>query len=261
MDLFLFTSSPALACTAEEAGVDSVIVDWERLGKQQRQAGHDFEINHDSEEDARRLANQLEIPVTVRVNPLGPHTEEEIEKALDAGAQILMLPQSTHPSDVARFLDLVGDRARTLIQIETQQLVDRCEGLRELAWDYAHVGLNDLRISRNGSWLWEPLYDGTVEDVCRTLSERAVGFGGGTIIGGGEPIPFLHLLREMARLDCGMCILRRTFKSDLQGRDMRAEIEAFHAKLDAVRAREESAVRADHEALQEVLTRTHPVAA
>lgn len=261
MKLFLFTSNLELAKNAEKAGVYSAIVDWERLGKQQRQSGHDFEINSDTAEDAAHLARHLDMPVTVRVNPLGPHTEEEVERALEAGAEILMLPQSKTPSEVATFTQLVGNRAKTLIQIETQDLVERCEELKGLKWDFAHVGLNDLRISRGSSWLWEPVYDGTVEKVCRTLEDKAVGFGGGTIIGGGDPIPFIHLLREMARLHCGMCILRRTFKSDLEGRDIEAEIEAFYAKWAAVNARGQRAINADHQALQEVLRQVQPVMA
>lgn len=261
MKLFLFTSSVELGRQAERAGVYSVIVDWERIGKRERQAGHDFEINHDTATDAARLARQLDIPVTVRVNPLGPHTEEEVEKALDAGAQILMFPQGETPSEVATFLELVGNRAQTLIQIETQDLIDHCEHLRALDWDFAHVGLNDLRISRDSSWLWEPVQDGTVEHVCRTLEGRAVGFGGATIIGGGDPIPFIHLLREMARLKCGMCILRRTFKSDMEGRDIEAELDAFYAKLAAARARRQSAINSDHQTLQDVLNRVQPVPA
>lgn len=261
MKLFLFTSNVGLASRAEEAGVFSVVVDWERLGKEKRQAGHDFEINSDTAADARRLAKKVDIPVTVRVNPLGPHTEEEIETALDAGAEILMLPQAKEPSEVSAFLQLVESRARTLIQIETQDLVGRCEGLGEMDWDFAHVGLNDLRISRDSSWLWEPVYDGTVQHVCQVLEGRTVGFGGGTIIGGGDPIPFVHLLREMARLDCGMCILRRSFKSDLQGRDMTTEIDAFYAKLEAAKKRSQSATSADHQRLQEVLNQVQPMPA
>lgn len=261
MKLFLFTSDVERGYEAQRAGIYSLIVDWERLGKQERQAGHDFEINADTAKDAAQLAQRLDLPITVRINPLGPHTEEEIEKALNAGARILMLPQATAPSEVAAFIQRVGDRAKTLIQIETQCLVERCEGLRELAWDFAHIGLNDLRISRNSDWLWEPLYDGTIEHVCHTLAGRNVGFGGGTIIGGGDPIPFIHLLQEMARLDCGMCILRRTFKAEMKGRDMKAEIEALHAKWSAAKARAPRAVEADHEALHDVLRRVQPVEA
>lgn len=261
MKLFLFTSDVELACTAQRAGIFSPVVDWERLGKRERQKGHDFEINSDTAADAARLARRLDMPVTVRVNPWGPHTEDEVEKALGAGARILMLPQAKDPSTVADFIQLVGHRAKTLIQIEMQRLVDRCKGLRELEWDFAHVGLNDLRISRNSEWLWEPVYDGTVEHVCRILAGRAVGFGGGTIIGGGDPIPFIHLLREMARLNCGMCILRRTFKSEMDGRDLEAEIDAFHAQWAAAKARGPSAVDTDHQALCNVLDRVQPVAA
>lgn len=261
MKLFLFTTKLTLARKAQEAGIFSIIVDWERMGKKERQAGHDFEINADTAEDVSRLATHLDIPVTVRINPLGPHTEEEIDRALAAGAQVLMLPQAKDASDVAAFLELVGDRAKTLVQIETQPMVERCPNLLELEWDFGHIGLNDLRISRNSSWLWEPVYDGTVQRVCRTLKERTVGFGGGTIVGGGAPIRFIHLLREMARLDCGMCILRRTFKSEIEGRNIEAELHAFFAKLKAIKARTPSTVKADHQRLQEVLQRVGPVAA
>lgn len=262
MKLFLFTTDVELASKAEQSGgVHSLIVDWEQLGKQQRQAGSDFSINDDSAADVARLAEQTALPVTVRVNPVNPNTEEEVEKALQAGAQVLMLPQAQSPSEVAEFIDVVGDRAQTLIQIETQRLVDRCEELRSLDWNFAHIGLNDLKISRNGDWLWEPLYDGTIEHVCRTLSGRNIGFGGATIIGGGHPIPFIHLLREMVRLDSGMCILRRTFKSDMEGRDMEAEMDVFEAKLAALEARSLSTVAADHRRLQQVLGRVRPATA
>lgn len=258
MRLFLFTSSAERAFEAQQAGIYSPVVDWERFGKYERQAGHDFEINGDTAEDAARLARRVSAPVTVRVNSLNARTEDEIEKALDAGAKVLMLPLAEDPSEVAAFLRLVRGRAKTLIQIETQRLVDRCDGLRDLPWDFAHIGLNDLRISRGSPWLWEPLYDGTVEQVCRTLAGRAVGFGGGTVVGGGDPIPFILLLKEMARLNCEMCILRRTYKSDMKGRDMGAEIDAFYATLKAAAARAPSAVKADHRALRRVLRRIRP---
>lgn len=258
MKLFLFTSDEGEAFRAQQAGVFSAIVDWERLGKETRQAGHGFEINGDTDADAARVAAAVQMPVTVRINRLHEGSAGEVERALTAGARIIMLPLARNPEEVEQFLKLVGNRARTLIQIETQELVEQCAQLRALDWDFVHIGLNDLRISRGSDWLWEPLFDGTIEQVCRTLAGRSVGFGGGTIVGGGAPIPFIHLLREMARLDCGMCILRRSFKADVAGREWHAELEAFRALFTAAQARSPRAARADAEYLREVLTDCRP---
>lgn len=258
MRLFLFTRDVHLAGSAQCAGVYSAIVDWERLHKYERQRDHAFEINEDGFEDASRLAAVLEMPVTVRVNQLGPYTADEVERALALGARVLMLPMASRPAEVEAFLRIVAGRAETLVQIETQALVDACRALRELEWDYVHIGLNDLSLSRANAWLWEPLLDGTVEHICATLEGRNVGFGGATIIGGGAPIPFVHILREMVRLQCGMAILRRTFKADILNRDMAAELDALRAFEQAARARTPAAVAADHAQFMKLLAGARP---
>jgi len=248
VEFFLFTADPKAALQAERAGVDSVIVDWESTGKAERQGSHGLEINHDTPHDLRRIAQAVSIPVTVRLNALSPRTPAEIECALDNGADTLMLPMATNARQVAVFLQMVKKRAKTLIQIETQPLVDERRKLAELPWDYAYIGLNDLMLSRGSRSIWQAVLDGTVESIYRTLGHRAVGFGGVTIIGGGTPIPFTLLLHEMVRLGCRLSFLRRTFKKELLDRELTCEIEAIRAFLKASRERGLRAVAADHRA-------------
>jgi hypothetical protein len=81
--LFLFSADLAIARRAERAGVDSVIVDWERHGKHARQQGHDTEINDHSVAAVSTLSSRLRIPVTVRANPL--HALVRIAEAYDSG--------------------------------------------------------------------------------------------------------------------------------------------------------------------------------
>lgn len=256
--LFLFTADLATARRAQEANIDSVIVDWERHGKQARQNGHDTEINDHSVVAVSTLSDELQVPVTVRVNPLHADTDAEIQRALDGGASTLMLPMAEHPHEVDTFVRLVDDRATTLIQIETQQLADQCADLRSIDWDYAHVGLNDLKISRGSEWLWAPLLDGTIERIFQDLSGRIVGFGGATVVGGGVPIPSIKLLQEMARLDAGMAVLRRSFLREVTGRDWPAEIRALRTLWSALRERSADARQRDHEALTRLLRTLDP---
>ncbi len=253
--LLLFTTDPDRAERAEAAGVDGIALDWEQKGKQQRQRGHDTEINTDTVDDVSRIASRVEIPTVVRVNPMGTETTDEIQRAIGHGAEVLMLPMARDVDEVARFVDLVGDSAATIVQIETQSLVENCKGLREIPWDAAYIGLNDLMISRDGSWIWEALFDGTVDFIFDCLSDRVVGFAGATVIGGGAPIPFTELLREMGRLGCQMTLLRRTFRREIQGRDMHSEIKAIRTAWRATCRRSDEAVQRDHTRFREEFSR------
>jgi hypothetical protein len=249
LELFLFTNDIRLAIEGEKAGVNSVIVDWEQNHKRERQRNHDTEINQHTPEDVRALSEILMIPVTVRINALHPNSDREIGLALDSGARSIMLPMAREPREVENFLQLVAGRAKTIVQIETLELWRCCDGLRDGGWDRAYIGLNDLKISRGKNSIWELLEDGTVERVFQILRDRTVGFGGVTRIGGGHPLPFIELLYEMARLDCRFSVLRRSFKQEVAGRNIAAEIQAIRSLWSAAKLRDREAIEADRLAL------------
>lgn len=245
LELFLFASAIDFSRRAADAGVTSLLIDWENQAKHERQTGHDTEINHHTVADLAQLVKSVSIPVTVRINGL-PTGAAEIETALDHGARILMLPMAKSARDVEKFLARVAGRALTIVQIETQSLVDDCANLQALPWDYAFIGLNDLMISRGANWLWEPLYDGTLDTICGQLAGRRLGFGGVTVIGGGQPLRFTDLLREYGRLGCTFSFLRRTFHKEIGDRDLRAELDAVQATWKAIGQRGPLAVQQDH---------------
>ncbi|GBF81413.1 aldolase [Aphanothece sacrum FPU1] len=253
LNLLLFTKDVSLAKQAEEAGVESIIVDWEQTGKHQRQSGYSTEINSHTTQNVIELAEVITIPITVRINPFGSNTIKEIETALDCGAKIIMLPMAKHPREVEKFLDLVHGRAETIIQIETSELVEHCHLLRDLSWNYAYIGLNDLTISRQKTWIWDLVADGTVEKIFESLGHRLIGFGGVTIISGGNPIPFINILHEMSRLNCRLSVLRRSFKREIVGRDFQTEIDAIRTAWVAASERNPKTIQDDHLAFIELL--------
>ncbi len=253
LETFLFTADVAQAIEAQAAGITSVIVDWENQGKYERQRHYDTEINRHSSAELQALTGKLPLPVTVRINGF-PRGEAEIETALDHGAKVLMLPMAHTPAEVEKFLRCVRGRARTIVQIETAELAGKCADLAQLGWDYAFIGLNDLMISRGGSWLWEPLYDGTIDRIFHALPGRSLGFGGITVIGGGHPLPFDELLREFSRLGASFSFMRRTFHREMVGRDLAAEIMALQAVWHANNRRSSETVESDHLSFQALLT-------
>jgi hypothetical protein len=253
MKLFLFTTDLTLAQKAEKAGIESVLVDWERKGKALRQAGHNLEINKDSPEDVKRLASNLNIPVTVRINPIGDYTKDEVNLAIDCGAKVIMLPMSKSIEDVERFLKIIDNRTETLIQIETPELVNNVEDMGKLPWDYAHLGLNDLMVAKGNKSIWEAVIDGTVKEVCSKLEGKKYGFGGVTVLSGGSPIPFNLILNEMVRLNCSIGILRRSFKVEILDRDIQSEIKMLRIWIRNCSKRGPKSILHDHELLRQII--------
>jgi 2-keto-3-deoxy-L-rhamnonate aldolase RhmA len=228
MRFYLFTTNADLAIRAEAAGIDGLVVDWERRGKTARQKGYDFEINRQGVREVRRVASATKLPILVRINPLGPKTSDELRRAIDAGAREIMLPMARRGAEVEKFLSLVDGRAETVVQIETQDLVDDLAALASLPWTRAYIGLNDLQISRGRRGnIWSGVADSTVEKIYQALPGRAIGFGGITVADGGNPLPFSKLFAEMIRLGCGLSFLRRTFHKEIEGRDLTEEIAAI----------------------------------
>ncbi|MCE2788861.1 MAG: aldolase/citrate lyase family protein [Saprospiraceae bacterium] len=261
MDLFLFSNQLSLSLLAEQSGVDHIIIDWERDGKKNRQKSTSFELNHDTLDDLIQVAEHTALSVTVRINPLGSKSEDELNKALDHGASVIMLPMSKSALDVEQFLRLVNGRAQTLIQIETKELIEDLKAFSELPWDYTHVGLNDLMISKQYSTIWEAVVDGTIENICTNLEGKKYGFGGMTIVTGGHPIPFALLLHEMVRLQCSMGILRRSFKQDVADKNMQQQIHTIRdfiskSKLRSLHLKNEDSSELHHK-IREVIQTTH----
>ena len=93
------TNRPEIAQIVENAGVERVFIDMEYIGKSDRQGGMDTVQCHHTIEDIFAVKSVLkQSEVMVRCNPIHPATskycssKEEIDAAIEAGADILMLP-------------------------------------------------------------------------------------------------------------------------------------------------------------------------
>ncbi len=92
--LTLLTADPALASAADAAGVDRIGVDVERLGKRERQGAiHDARISEHRLEDLAVLAPHVRrAQLFCRIDPPHDGTARQVERALELGAGVIMLP-------------------------------------------------------------------------------------------------------------------------------------------------------------------------
>jgi hypothetical protein len=248
-ELALFASDLTVVSEAVPAGVASVVVDWEHGGKHARQALADTEVNNHTVEDLRAVRALTGARVLCRINAYGPGTRDEIERAVEAGADELLLPMVRVAADVEQTLALVAGRAGLGILVETRDAIAVSEDLARLPLSRVYFGLNDLSIDRGTATIFAPLVDGTLDEVRERFAGLRFGFGGLTLPEAGAPIPCRLLAGELARLACDFTFLRRSFFRDVAGRDVAAEIPRIQAAMQGAFARTEDEAARDREEL------------
>jgi len=102
-ELVLFSVDPNFIQKAVAAGVESILVDWEHLGKEERQKGFDTQINFQTVDDLIRVRQCTDARVICRINPPHPNTPREIEAAINAGADEIMVPMVRSVSEVTEY--------------------------------------------------------------------------------------------------------------------------------------------------------------
>lgn len=245
IELLLFTADLTLARRACAAGIAGVVLDWETRGKEERQQGHDTEVNRDSPDDVARMARLPGVRRVVRINAFGPWTAAEVKTAIACGATDLLLPMVETEDEVERYLALVAGRVRAGILVETAAACRRARQLAALPLDLVYVGLNDLSISRRTS-LFAPLRDGLALELRTHFAGTRFGLGGLTVVDGGGPIAALDLMAELVRVGCDFTFLRRSFHRDIAGRSIEREVARMQAAWTRLAARSPAEVARDH---------------
>ena len=220
LKLMYITNNPQVAIIAESVGVDRIFVDMEYIGKSCRQGGMDTVQSHHTFEDIKKISSVLKSSeLLVRINPIHDATDqycsskEEIDKAIENGAQIIMLPYFKTVSEVQRFIDYVAGRVKTMLLIETveaRNLVDEITDIKGI--DEVFIGLNDLSLGYGKKFMFEILADGTVDELVRVFKRKNIpfGFGGLATLYGGL-LPGNMVLKEHYRLSSSCVILSRSF--------------------------------------------------
>ncbi len=220
LKLMCITNRPEIAQIAETAGVDTIFIDLEYIGKLDRQGGMDTVQSHHTLNDVlniRRVISKSEL--LVRCNPIHDgnadytSTEQEIDGIIENGADTVMLPFFKTVAEVDRFLSGVSGRAKTMLLFETPASVEHADEILSLPFiDYVHIGLNDMSLGYHKKFMFELLTDGTVEKLAEIIRRYKIpfGFGGIASIGKGM-LPSEYVIREHYRLGSTAAILSRSF--------------------------------------------------
>jgi len=253
-ELWLFSTNVPLIQAAVESGVAGIVIDWERVGKPERQAGYDTQIGSDTVEDLMRVRAATPAPIMCRINPFGPWTRQELEVAVQAGANEVLLPLVRSVDEVEQVLRWAGGRVGVAVLIETLSAVGLRHQLAQLPLTRVYLGLHDLAIERGTPNPFRAITDGIVELV-RSAFSIPFGFGGLTLPDLGFPIPCRLLISEMTRLRCKFTFLRRSFLRDIIGRDVRHEVTRILAAIQHASTCPDDELEAAHRELLQAVER------
>lgn len=220
LTLMYITNNPVTAQIAQKAGVDRIWIDMEYIGKDKRQGGMDTVKNHHTIDDIKKLRPIVtNAELMVRVNPLHTATadycssENEINQAIEAGADIIILPMFRTADDVKKFVSYVDGRAKVQLLVETAEATANIDSILEVPGiDEVHIGLNDLHLAMHKTFMFELICDDTVSNLCNKIKEKGIkyGFGGIARVGYGM-LPAEHIIAEHYHLDSTAAILSRGF--------------------------------------------------
>ena len=232
LTLMYITNDPRIALLAEKNGVDRVWIDLETLGKEQRQKGMNTVKSKHCIADISKIKPLLSTAqMLVRVNPINPNSKQEIDAVIEAGADMIMLPMWKSLEDVKQFLNLVNHRVKTTLLLETKEAVNIVDSVLENGgFDEIHIGLNDLHLSYDMTFMFELLTNGIVESLCNKFKKAQIpyGFGGIAKIGAGM-LPSEKIIMEHYRLGSTRAILSRSFCDSGADKNF-AEIETEFSK-------------------------------
>ena len=243
LNLMYITNNPTVALIAEKVGVERIWVDLEILGKEERQSGRNMVLSHHSVQDVREISKVLtKSELMVRVNPWNNDSYSEIEAVIAAGAKRIMLPMWKTIEEVDLFLKAVNKRVQTTLLLETKEAAGCLdEVLENPLLDEIHIGLNDLYLSYDLTFLFEPLANGTVEMLCNKCKAKGISYGFGGIARIGEGLlPAERIVMEHYRLGSTRVILSRTFCNAEEFTDMNAVSKVFTEEVKRLRDYENS---------------------
>ena len=254
LKLMYITNKPAVARIAEEAGVDWIFIDMEFIGKDSRQGGLDTVQNHHTVKDIVAIRHSVKASnVLVRVNPIHealpdyPSSKEEIDSAIEAGADILMLPYFKTVEEVEVFIRLINGRAKTLLLLETVEAANLIDEILDVSGiDMIHIGLNDMHMELGMKFMFELLANGTVEKIGNKIKAKGIpfGFGGIATLDGGA-LPGSMVLKEHMRLGSSMVIVSRSFCNTDIVKDLNEVKRIFDTGISGLRELEKEALHAD----------------
>lgn len=235
--LTLFTNDVELARRADEAGVNRIGLDLEKIGKAERQRHLRTWLSDHEEHQLPALRQTLKkAQLFARTNPIHSGLREEIDRLIQGGVEVLMLPMFKTTQEAGTFIELVAGRAKVSLLLETAAAAARIQEITKLQGiDEIHIGLNDLYLSLGLKNHFELLASRLMDFLSEVVVEAGIPFGFGGIgrVGDGRlPIPSDLVYAQYPRLRADRALVSRVFVTpDYTNLNLKYEVDSFRHRM------------------------------
>lgn len=258
---FIFTTitnDPRVAARADAAGINCIGLDFEIIGKKERQKAPGAWISDHTFEQIGPVREALShAKLFARTNPLHEQSKEEVERLIEEGVQVLMFPMFRTSREVGQFVELVDGRAEISLLLETPEAMFRVEDICRI--DGIHeitAGLNDLHIALGLNNHFEILVSDLFQAFCNAVNTAGIRLGFGTIgrlNNESLAIPPDLIIAQYPRLNAISARLFRHFLGpDPLSLDMSLEVEKIRQRLNFWHGQDATALQRAREMLNEV---------
>ena len=231
--LTFLTNKPAFAIVAEDAGIDRICIDLERIGKRERQPELNARISDHTISDIESIKKSIKkTSLIVRINPINPASQAEINAVIDSGADLLMLPFFRRTEEIEQFLGYTNGRARCTLLLETSSALARLEEITKIAGvEEIMVGLNDLHKELRLNNHFELLSSNLMNYISNEIRKNKIAFsfgGVGRVDDASFAVPSNLILPHYPLYKANGAWLSRSF---LHGMDIETELKEAVIKL------------------------------
>jgi len=212
MKFLIIENNIERAIKFENIGIETIFIDLEQLGKQERQSHIDsVKSKHKVSDIVKIKANLDKAEILVRIDPINPNTKKQIDDVIVAGADIIMLPFFRTFEEVEYFFSCINGRVKTKLlfeHIDSLPLIDSIH--KKFSLDDVYFGLNDLSLSIGYNFMFSVLTNKVLDNAISYCKENNIKYGiGGIGSFNSGKIPGKLVLREYKRLGATSTILSR----------------------------------------------------
>lgn len=212
MDFLIIENSSERALKFEKYGVKTIFIDLEKFGKKERQAHIDSVKSKHNISDITSIKSHLtKSKVLVRIDPINPNTNKQIDDVILAGADIIMLPFFRTFEEAEYFFNCVNHRVKTILLFEHADSLPLLEPLHnKFSLEEVYFGLNDLSLSLGYNFMFSVLADSVLDNVTKYCKLNNIKFGiGGIGSYDNGKVPGKLILKEYKRLGATSTIISR----------------------------------------------------
>lgn len=216
MEFHIIENKKERAIKFEEFGIDTIFIDLEQFGKQERQGHIDSVKSKHKVSDIKKIKSTLtKADILVRIDPINSNTKNQIDKVIKAGADIVMLPYFKTYVEVEYFFKCIDGRVRTKLLFEHKDSLTLLNSIhKNFHVDEIYFGLNDLSLSLGYNFMFKVLTDRILDEAIKYCKKNKISYGiGGIGSYNSGKIPGKMILKEYKRLGATSTIVSRNLVS------------------------------------------------